>query len=128
MLSCAVDAARNMAPKSSTFLHDLPDKVATTFDQAQTSVASHRKNCVALYKLHVQAAGVTELVKSGKATKLVGERAFGDAFIDMITRVLVIKKGPAAADRVVRFIGTYVKFMNEKGACNFSASRIQLTK
>ena len=108
-----------MAPKSTTFLHDLPEKVATIFDQAQTSMASHRKNCVALYKLHVQAGGVTEVVKNGKATKLVGERAFGDAFIDMITRVLVIKKGPAAADRVVRFIGTYVKFTNEKGACNF---------
>ena len=106
-----------MAPKSMSILHDLTEKVATIFDQAQTSMASHRKNCVALFKLHVQAEGVTEIVKNGKATKLVGERAFGDAFIDMITRVLVIKKGPAGADRVVKFIGTYVKFMNEKGAC-----------
>ena len=80
-------------------------------------MASHRKNCVALYKLHIQAESITEIVKNGKAAKLVGERAFGDAFIDMITRVLVMKKGPATADRVVKFVGTYVKFMNEKGAC-----------
>ncbi|KAF8635423.1 hypothetical protein AX15_000413 [Amanita polypyramis BW_CC] len=105
-----------MPPKSTAILQELPEKVTTIFDQAQVSLANHRKNCVALYKLHVQAGNVTELVKNGKATKLVGERAFGDTFIDMITRVLVVKKGPAVADRVVKFVGTYVKFTNEKAA------------
>ncbi|KAM6503310.1 Nuclear condensing complex subunit [Amanita muscaria] len=106
-----------MPPKSaSAVLEDLKEKVAAVFDQAQASLASHRKNCVALYKLHVQAGNVTEVVKNGRATRLVGERAFGDAFVDMIARVLVVKKGPATADRVVKFVGTYVKFMNEKVA------------
>ena len=47
--------------------------------------------------------------------KLIGERAFEDAFIDMVNHVLHVKKGLAQADRVVKFVGGYVRFMNEKG-------------
>ncbi|PFH49330.1 hypothetical protein AMATHDRAFT_76233 [Amanita thiersii Skay4041] len=103
-----------MLDKSAAILESLTERVAAIFDQAQSSLANHKKNSVALYKIHIQAGGVTESIKSGKATKLIGERAFGDAFISMITRVLVVKKGPATADRVVKFVGAYVKFMNEK--------------
>ena len=106
-----------MPAKPTAVLENLAEKVAAIFDQIQFSIATHRKNCVALYKLHVQAGNVTEAAKHKNATKLVGERAFGDAFIDMITHVLAVKKGSAAADRTVKFIGTYVKYMNEKGVC-----------
>lgn len=104
-----------MTPNSIDVLERLHETVAAIFDQAQLTLANHRKNCVALYKLHQQAGAVTRPVKNGTVLKLVGERAFGDVFIVMINRVLVVKKGPAAADRVVRFVGSYVKFMNEKG-------------
>ncbi|RDB27802.1 Condensin complex subunit 3 [Hypsizygus marmoreus] len=103
-----------MAPKSTNVLETLPESLAGIFDQAQLTLANHRKNCVALYKLHVHAGAVTQSAKNGASVKLVGERAFGDAFIDMVSRVLVVKKGPATADRIVRFVGAYVKFMNEK--------------
>jgi condensin complex subunit 3 len=33
----------------------------------------------------------------------------------MVNRVLVVKKGPANADRIVKYVGSYVQFMNEKG-------------
>ncbi|KAK2461192.1 hypothetical protein APHAL10511_006719 [Amanita phalloides] len=113
-----------MPSKSATILHELPERVAAIFDQSQISLASHRKNCVALHKIHVQASAI---VKNGNATKLVGERAFGNAFIDMITRVLVVKKGPATADRIVKFVGTYVKFMNEK-AVDEKAKKVKLSE
>jgi len=87
------------------------------FDQSQNTTANHQKNRVALYKLHKEAAGHVETVQNGKGIKLVGERAFESAFIDMINHILQVKKGVSVADRAVKFIGGYVRFLNEKGAC-----------
>lgn len=104
-----------MAPKSSFSLDTLHDAVADVFNQVQGSLANHRKNCVNLYKLHVQAAGHIE--SNSKATvKLVGEQAFARVFLDMVTRVLTVKKGVTSADRIIKFIGSYVKYINEKGS------------
>lgn len=108
-------------------LSDLFTTISQIFDQAQTTLANHRKNCVTLCKLHLQAARIKQKVKStsaddddgnGDRVKLVGEKAFGDVFVDMVNRVLVVKKGggTGSADRVVKFVGAYVKFVNEKGA------------
>jgi condensin complex subunit 3 len=96
-------------------LDALQDTISVIFDQTQVTVANHRKNCVALFKAHTHAASVTKVINDGGSVKLVGERAFGDVFVDMLNRVLVVKKGPASAERSVRFISEYVKFMNEKG-------------
>ncbi|KAK0203511.1 nuclear condensing complex subunit [Desarmillaria ectypa] len=92
--------------KYSCILDDIYDLVSIRLDEVQGSLANHRKNCVGLYKLHLQAAKCT-------APKLDGEVAFEDVFIGMLSRVLVVKKGPAA-DRVVRFVGTYVKHIHAK--------------
>lgn len=102
-----------MAPSDK--LDDVRELVANIFDQAQASLANHKKNCVALFKVHTKAAAVTLPAKNGKGVKLVGEKAFQDAFMDMLSRVLGIKKGPANADRIVKYVGAFVKFMNEKG-------------
>jgi condensin complex subunit 3 len=85
------------------------------FDQAQNSTANHSKNCVAMFKLHSEAAKVTELVNGGEGIKLIGERAFEDAFLDIVNRVLEVKKGEAVADRIVKFVATYVKTGKERG-------------
>ncbi|KAF8814695.1 ARM repeat-containing protein [Phlegmacium glaucopus] len=103
-----------MAPKSTLNLEDLHESIANIFDQTQVSLANHKKNCVALYKLHTKTAAVTQPGKNGNGLKLVGEKAFQDVFIDMVNRILVVKKGPANADRIVKYVGSYVKFMNEK--------------
>ncbi|KIK06440.1 hypothetical protein K443DRAFT_674418 [Laccaria amethystina LaAM-08-1] len=100
--------------KSTRVLDDLQETIAALFDQAQSSIANHKKNCVTLYKLHVKAAAITKPSKAG--VKPIGERAFGDVFIDMISRVLPLKKGPATADRIVKYVGAYVQFINEKVA------------
>ncbi|XP_006463480.1 hypothetical protein AGABI2DRAFT_208301 [Agaricus bisporus var. bisporus H97] len=87
--------------------------LAAIFNQTQTSLANHKKNCVNLYKIHVEAAGQVE--SNSKVTvKLVGEEAFARSFLDMVSRALVVKKGVASADRIVKFVGAYVKFINEK--------------
>lgn len=109
-----------MAPKLTLNLEDLHVSIANIFDQAQVSLANHKKNCVALYKLHTKAAAITKPAKKGNGLRLVGEKAFQDVFIDMVNRVLVVKKGPANADRIVKYVGSYVKFMNEKGVLWFT--------
>lgn len=93
----------------------LPTAIPKIFDQAQGSTANHQKNCVALYKLHADVAKVNEAVNGGKGKKLTGERAFENAFFDMVNRVLPVKKGVAPADRIMKFVGAYVKVLNDKG-------------
>ncbi|TFY65773.1 hypothetical protein EVG20_g5314 [Dentipellis fragilis] len=88
--------------------------IPKAFDQAQSSMATHQKNFIALHKVHAEVATITEEVHGGM--KLVGERAFEDGFIEMINRVLVIKKGTTVADRIVKFVGGYIKFLNAKVA------------
>lgn len=94
---------------------DLSSSLPRIFDQAQISLASHQKNLVALYKHHAEAAQHTESVHNGKGMKLVGERAFEDVLLRILMRVLPMKKGTTQADRIVKFMGGYIKFLNEKG-------------
>ena len=94
----------------------IPENIPKIFEQAQVSTANHQKNFVALYKLHSEAATVTDLVKDGQSMKLVGEKLFEDVFMGLVARALPVKKGATVVDRIVRFIAGYAKFVREKGA------------
>ncbi|KAJ6514182.1 nuclear condensing complex subunit [Mycena vitilis] len=94
-----------MAPREP--VESLLASVAAIFDQAQTSLANHRKNCVALYKIHVKSA-VDKRGAGGDQT------AFIATFLDMVSRVVAVKKGPATVDRIIKFVAQYVRFVNEK--------------
>ncbi|KAJ6562584.1 nuclear condensing complex subunit [Mycena capillaripes] len=100
-----------MAPGQST--ESLQASIAAIFDQAQTSIANHRKNCVALYKLHVKTSASVDK-KSKKRADGGGQSAFISAFLDMVSRVVAVKKGPATVDRIIKFVAQYVRFVNEK--------------
>ncbi|KAF9234460.1 nuclear condensing complex subunit [Melanogaster broomeanus] len=84
------------------------------FDQAQTTTANHQKNVVALHKIQIDAAAFTESIHNGKSIKLTGERLFEDTFIDLLCRVVVVKKGVTQADRIIKFVGAYTRYINEK--------------
>ncbi|CCA67302.1 related to condensin complex subunit 3 [Serendipita indica DSM 11827] len=91
---------------------DVEEKVSSIFQQVQANVASHKKNMVQLHKLHVQCSQHTQPTAQG--LRLVGEKVFNSAFREMICHVLPLKRGTTVADRVVRFVGTYVKYLGEK--------------
>lgn len=91
------------------------------FHDAQHSVANHRKNAVGLYRLHAQVAQLTEQTPRG--TRLVGEKAFNECFFRCVNRVLDVKKGVAAADRVCKFLATYTAYAIEQFA--LAAQRMQ---
>ncbi|CAE6436074.1 unnamed protein product [Rhizoctonia solani] len=87
------------------------------FQQVQASTANHNKNCVALAKLFSGCAGIYEEVQSrGGGIRLTGEKGFQLMFARMVNNVLPIKKGISNADRVIRFIGSFVKYITDKAA------------
>ncbi|KAG2088380.1 nuclear condensing complex subunit, partial [Suillus discolor] len=86
------------------------------FDQVQNSTANHQKNFVALHKLHLDAAGFAESVHNGRSIKLTGERIFEERFKDMLCRAATVKKGTSQGDRIVKFVGAYTKYINERAA------------
>lgn len=105
-----------MAPRrlSISFITDsLPLLVPPIFDQAQGSVANHRKNAGNLRKIQEQCASITE--ETDKGIRLIGERAFNSLFVDMVNRVLPIKKGVTVADRIVKFVATFVELTTAQG-------------
>lgn len=115
-----------MAPRPTFDLETLATTVPAIFDQVQSSTATHKKNCVSLHKLQNASSTMVETVdrrKKGNEIKLVGEKAFIDVFLDMMNRVVVIKKGVPTADRIVKFVGSYIQFINEKSAL-LDSSRI----
>ena len=109
-----------MPARNVSVLDTLPPAVAKVFDQAQSSTANHQKNFVVLYKLHVEAATFKESIESG--VRLTGERVFGDRFIEMINHVLTIKKGITVADRIVKLVGGYIKFIHAKSGSSVVSS------
>ncbi|TFL04771.1 nuclear condensing complex subunit [Pterulicium gracile] len=97
-------------------LSTIPDQFSHIFDQVQTTISNHRKNHVALYKLHKQASSVTTTGRNEQSVKLVGEKAFVEHFLFMMARAMAVKKGVSQADRVIRFGGSYAKFISDKAA------------
>jgi condensin complex subunit 3 len=100
-------------PSVSYLTDTLPSALPPIFEQVQGSTATHRKNIVQLFKVQKTCAEVTE--ETEKGIRLVGERSFNALFINMINRVLPVKKGVAVADRVVKFVASYVAYTTEQG-------------
>lgn len=113
-LSIITMAPRQPRRATLSYLSDvLPTAVPPIFEQAQATTANHRKNIVQLRKVQETCASLTE--ETSKGLKLVGERAFNALFIDMVNRVLPVKKGVAVADRIVKFVANYVAYTTEQG-------------
>jgi condensin complex subunit 3 len=105
----------NARPRTSSasYLETIPSQLAPIFDQVQHTTANHRKNLVSLRKIQEQCSSVTE--PTPKGLKLVGEKAFNTIFIEMVNRILGVKKGVSVADRVVKFVASYVAYATEQG-------------
>jgi hypothetical protein len=103
--ACPPPPSASAMPSAVSPLEALPTLVPHHFQDAQHSLATHRKNVVALQRAHAAAAQVTQRTERG--TKLVGEKAFNEVFIACLNRVLGIKKGVVNADRIVKFVAAY---------------------
>ncbi|KAJ3336039.1 hypothetical protein HDU93_003825 [Gonapodya sp. JEL0774] len=83
---------------------DLSTAIPQVFSDSQRSTAGHRKNAAALKKIHQRTA------KSGGG----GENNFNAEFVRNLNKVLPIRKGQIVADRVIKFVAEYLKFIVEK--------------
>jgi condensin complex subunit 3 len=105
----------NARPRASSasYLQSLPFLLGPIFDQVQNTVANHRKNLVSLRNIQEQCSNITEVGPRG--ARAIGEKAFNAMFIDMVNRILPVKKGVAVADRAVKFVAIYVAYTTEQG-------------
>ncbi|KAF8342823.1 nuclear condensing complex subunit [Cantharellus anzutake] len=100
-----------MAPR----LEALVDGIPGIFMQCQNSLATHRKNIIHLAKIHSSTSDIWEDAPP-RGIKLTGEKAFNDQFLNMVNRILPIKKGISNADRVVKLIGAFIMHISQKAA------------
>ena len=100
-----------------TYPERLKGTLDAIFSQVQDHVQNHQKNQVALYKLHFEAQGIARICE-GTVKPQSGEDFFRDVFIERLSYILDYPRKPLynKVDRLVQFIGAYVKYMNEKGA------------
>ena len=106
-------ATRRSEPTSAALLQQYSLSISHILQQVQATVTNHKKNYVTLYKVHTEAAGYME--ESSRGLRMVGEKLFRDAFASCLLRAFTVKKGVTAADNVLKFVGGYIRHMNEKG-------------
>ncbi|RVD88009.1 uncharacterized protein DFL_002209 [Arthrobotrys flagrans] len=82
----------------------LQKAIQTSFSSAQGSTATHRKLVVALRATQEKCA------KEG----MRAEKAFCVEFVRCLNRALVVKKGEAVGDRILRFCDSFVRHIYEK--------------
>ncbi|OCL15001.1 hypothetical protein AOQ84DRAFT_428630 [Glonium stellatum] len=109
--------------RTSAFAVEIPDEGPTTslrtqicsiFGDAQRSTATQRKLVINLRK--VQEACCYEPTKPGKHQEYedFGEPEFNEEFGRCIIRVLAVKKSEPVGDRIIRFLGLFLKHASEK--------------
>jgi len=84
---------------SEEFLEEIPN----IFQDAQRSLATHRKNATALRKIYQKHCKTEE-----------NEKLFIKEFFRNLNKILVIKKGQISADRSLKFIVEFIKFSLKK--------------
>jgi len=89
-------------------------QICTIFGDAQRSIAGHRKLVVGFRK--IQEACVYEPSKPGKhARQEFQEDDFNVEFARCVIRLMGAKKSEGVGDRLIRFIGFFLRNASEKG-------------
>ncbi|CAG8485460.1 16517_t:CDS:10 [Acaulospora colombiana] len=91
--------------------------VPQIFQECQKATTSHRKNAVALRKLQVKCSKYAPLnsdALNDNEEPTDGELAFNEEFVRNLNKVLPIKKGQSNAERVLKFVVSFVAFSCEK--------------
>ena len=92
---------------------NLRTQISNAFADAQKTTAGHRKLVVGLRKVqetcvHVPSEGNTRSTE-------YGEEDFNMEFARCVTRIMGIKKSESVGDRLVRFVGFFLRHSSEKG-------------
>ena len=95
----------------------LSTSIPQIFNEAQKPNANHRKHAIAMRKIQEQCALNSPIV-SGEPHDIdpEGEVSFNQAVIKNINRILQIRKGEPHADRITRFISTFLQYTQQIGS------------
>ena len=96
------------------FQSTLRTQICNVFREAQKSGVAHRKLLVGLRK--IQEACCCELMRPGKP----GRQEFSENDFKMeiwrcVTRLMSVKRSEVTGDRIIRFLGSFLRFANDKG-------------
>lgn len=94
----------------------LRTQICKVFSDAQRSAVAHRKLLVGLRKIQETCCDPTRLGTPGR--QRFGEEDFNVEIARCVIRLMGVKRSEAAGDRVVRFLGSFLRHANEKGGEN----------
>ncbi|KAF4555084.1 Condensin complex subunit 3-like protein [Elsinoe fawcettii] len=107
---------------SSSPVADIPDEgeskalrkhIGAIFSDSQKSTTGHRKLVVNLRKIQ-ESCCYEPSSKKGRQDDQFDEEDFNSEFVRCILRLLPIRKSEAAGDRVVRFLGVFLRVASDK--------------
>ncbi|KIH92919.1 condensin complex subunit 3 [Sporothrix brasiliensis 5110] len=90
-------------------------KIAPVFREAQKNTASHRKLAVNLRKIQEACCYEPTSVKASAAVSAdFHEDDFNEEFVRCVYRVMPVKKSEPVGDKVIRFVGLFLRHAIEK--------------
>lgn len=93
----------------------LRSQISAVFRDAQKSTATHRKLVVTLRKIHETCCyEPTRPNKSSSSSVDFDEADFNTEFARCVLRVMPVKKSEGAGDKVIRFVGLFLRHANDK--------------
>ena len=93
---------------------ELRIKICTIFGDAQKSIAGHRKLVVNLRKIH-EACCYEPQEPTKDGIDGFDENDFNAEVARCMIRVLPVKKTEGAGDRIIKFLGQFLRHAGEKG-------------
>ena len=126
-------STRASSARSSALAVQIPDEgeatslrehIASVFSDAQRGAATQRKSVVTLRKVQEFCCYESTGSRKHQLDQEYDEAEFNDEFGRCVCRVLGIKKSEPVGDRLVKFVGLFLKHASEKGALiGFSSRR-----
>ena len=102
-------------------------QICTIFSDVQRTTASHRKSIVSLRKIQEACAyGPTQWGK--KSQDQFTEDDFNVEMARCVIRLMSVKKSESVGDRIIRFLGFFLRHASEKDAAMLSESDIDNTE
>jgi condensin complex subunit 3 len=94
----------------------LRTQICQVFKDAQRTTATQRKLAINLRKIQEACCFVAPAGKKKKADEEdFDENEFNDEVVRCVVRVLNVKKGEPVGDRIIRFLGVFLKYATDKG-------------
>jgi condensin complex subunit 3 len=98
----------------------LREHIASVFSDAQRGAATQRKSVVTLRKVQEFCCYETGGSRKHQLDQEYDETEFNEEFGRCVCRILGIKKSEPVGDRLVKFLGLFLKHSSEKGMHKFS--------